>query len=363
MFKSYLIAFNAVSAVGWAAVLFLTLSTLADRSTPLPSDSFQTNDFSRKLVSLVYPYVPPSHSASWSVLAPVQSLAALEVLHSLFGLVHSAFPTTLMQVFSRLFLVWAIVARFPSTHLTPFYTTMVLAWSIAEVPRYTYYVLSLMTRAPPGLTWLRYTAFYVLYPLGAASEAFIVLSTIPEWKNNQYLNWNLEALVKAVMLLVWTPSISYNSPWHDFLLTPSARLTGPVRPYDADAVESTWKERPTIQGRKKEMIIQFKDLCLLSTQNTASVRNIRVLERFKLNRFTERKSPQMISTYAVHTSIGHIMMWYRVLKIDIARGFPCKLAYQSKTICASHSSIQEHDTTREISMGGFSAPGLFAAPM
>ena len=55
-------------------------------------------------------------------------------------------------------------------------------------------------------------------------------------------------------------------------------------------------------------------------------------------------------------------MWYRVLKIDIARGFPCKLAYQSKTICASHSSIQEHDTTREISMGGFSAPEVVCSP-
>lgn len=254
MSRSYLVAFNAASAVGWAAVLFLTLNALADRSTSLASDAAATNDLSRKLVSLVASYVPPSHSASWSVVAPVQSLAALEVLHVLFRLVRSPLPTTLMQVSSRLILVWAIVARFPSTHLNPFYTTMVLAWSLTEVPRYTYYALSLMgTQVPPVLTWLRYTTFYVLYPLGAGSEALVALSTIPEWKNGQYLNWNLEALVKAGMVLLWIPGMSYNWFWSEFLLISSARLMGHVHSHDADAAESPWKKRPTIEdGRKKE---------------------------------------------------------------------------------------------------------------
>ncbi|KAF8546170.1 hypothetical protein OG21DRAFT_1502042 [Imleria badia] len=61
-----------------------------------------------------------TYAHSWSVLTPVQSLAALEVVHVAVGL---PIPTTLMQVSSRI-LVWAIVVRFPSTHASPIYTTM-----------------------------------------------------------------------------------------------------------------------------------------------------------------------------------------------------------------------------------------------
>jgi very-long-chain (3R)-3-hydroxyacyl-CoA dehydratase len=113
-----------------------------------------------------------------------------------------------MQVSSRLILVWAIVARFPSTHSNPFYTTMVLAWSLTEVPRYIYYVLGLAgIAAPAWMTWLRYSTFYVLYPIGAGSEALVALSTIPEWQNGQYVNWILEDWIKAGMVLIWIPGL------------------------------------------------------------------------------------------------------------------------------------------------------------
>jgi very-long-chain (3R)-3-hydroxyacyl-CoA dehydratase len=36
----------------------------------------------------------------------------LEVLHALFGWVRSPLPTTVMQVASRLFLVWGVADRF-----------------------------------------------------------------------------------------------------------------------------------------------------------------------------------------------------------------------------------------------------------
>lgn len=212
----YLAAFNAVSAVGWAYVLFLTASALLNESTyaylplrfPWSFMPTATNDLSRYLVSLIAPYVPPTHSASWSVLAPVQTLATLEVVHVLLGLVRSPLPTTVIQVSSRLILVWGIVARFPNTHINPFYTTMLLAWSLTEVIRYSYYVLSLAgAQVPFWLTWLRYTTFYFLYPLGAGSEALVALSTIPEWKNGRYTNWSPEAWAKAAMVLIWIPGL------------------------------------------------------------------------------------------------------------------------------------------------------------
>jgi very-long-chain (3R)-3-hydroxyacyl-CoA dehydratase len=159
--------FNVVSAGGWALVL-VALAALPART--------------------------------WSVLAPVQSLAALEVVHVLAGRVRSPLPTTLVQVASRLILVWAIVARFDATHASPVYTTMVVAWSLTEVPRYAYYALP---RPPPWLTWLRYSTFYLLYPLGAGSEALLALSTISEWQHG----WSLEDWLKAAMVVVWIPGL------------------------------------------------------------------------------------------------------------------------------------------------------------
>lgn len=206
----YLIAFNVVSAVGWSVVLVVTLAGIASTTTTTTTTTpIVTNAFSTRLASLLVPYVPATYSYSWSVLAPVQSLAALEVLHVLLRLVRSPLPTTFMQVSSRLILIWAIVARFSSTHANPIYTTMVLAWSLTEVPRYSYYALGLIgLHPPPWLTWIRYSTFYILYPLGAGSEALLALSTISEWQHGLYAIWSLEDWLKAAMVFIWIPGTS-----------------------------------------------------------------------------------------------------------------------------------------------------------
>ena len=91
--------------------------------------------------------------------------------------------TTLMQVASRFLLVHLIASpwAFPfSTRHSPAYTTMLLAWSVTEVIRYSYFVFSLSGVGVPKLwTWLRYNTFLVLYPLGITSECWLVYQAIP----------------------------------------------------------------------------------------------------------------------------------------------------------------------------------------
>lgn len=86
-----------------------------------------------------------------------------------------------MQVASRFLLVWGIAYNFPqTTQHNPAYATMLLAWSFTEVVRYSYFVFSLSGIGVPKLwTWLRYNTFLVLYPLGVASECWLVYSAIP----------------------------------------------------------------------------------------------------------------------------------------------------------------------------------------
>ena len=80
-----------------------------------------------------------------------------------------------MQVASRLVVVWLVVDLFPdATAPSPFYSSMLLAWSTSEVIRYSYFVLNLGYGVPDFVTWLRYNAFFVLYPVGIGSEMVMV---------------------------------------------------------------------------------------------------------------------------------------------------------------------------------------------
>ncbi|KAH7910590.1 PTPLA-domain-containing protein [Hygrophoropsis aurantiaca] len=221
--RFYLILFNGISGMGWTYVLFLAMSTLFDPSNAVKYDSLDylnpilpyikpvsqsTNQISASIASLLRQYIPSVYSSTFFALLPVQSLAILEVVHVLLGLVRSPLPTTLMQVSSRLFCVWAIVVRYPATHTNPIYTTMISAWALTEVPRYMFYMISLMGVEPPkALVWLRYSTFYILYPLGASSEAFLMLSTIPEWANNAWVSWAPEDYVRAGLFCIWWPGL------------------------------------------------------------------------------------------------------------------------------------------------------------
>ncbi|KAK0773576.1 hypothetical protein LTS02_010951 [Friedmanniomyces endolithicus] len=87
--------------------------------------------------------------------------------------------TTVMQVASRFLLVWLIAYFFPTTVAqSPAYTSMLLAWSVTEVVRYSYFAVNLAYGGVPfWLTWVRYNAFFVLYPLGIGSECWLVWSS------------------------------------------------------------------------------------------------------------------------------------------------------------------------------------------
>jgi very-long-chain (3R)-3-hydroxyacyl-CoA dehydratase len=103
-----------------------------------------------------------------------------------------------MQVASRFLLVHLIAHPFPeTTRKSPAYSTMLLAWSFTEVVRYSYFVFNLSGVGVPKLwTWLRYNTFLVLYPLGVASECWLVWRAIsPASKENELFGYGLYAVL------------------------------------------------------------------------------------------------------------------------------------------------------------------------
>ena len=90
----------------------------------------------------------------------------------------------------------------PDVVSSMFYTTMLLAWSITEVIRYSYFYLNLQgtgaNAVPDWLSWLRYNTFFALYPLGIGSECGIIWKTSMDgelekvqWADEEVVKWAL----------------------------------------------------------------------------------------------------------------------------------------------------------------------------
>ncbi|KAK7961049.1 tyrosine phosphatase-like protein [Apiospora saccharicola] len=147
----YLITYNAVSFLLWT---YLTLRTV--RVLVLGPD---TDEYDDAAAGSLYRQLP------FPLLAFTQTLASLEVAHAALGLVGASVATTALQIGGK-----NLVVRGPTGFLG-----CVLAWGCSEMIRYAFFVGQLLRGEPFGwVQWLRYNAFLVLYPVGLASEAWLV---------------------------------------------------------------------------------------------------------------------------------------------------------------------------------------------
>ena len=120
-----------------------------------------------------------------------------------------------MQTFTRWFIVWVILdfVAVPKAQFSWAFVSMTMAWTSIEVVRYSYYVLHLLDGAPTWLTWSRYSFFYLLYPIGALSEAYLVYLSLDQIYES--LGWGF---YYTAMLIVYayppgTPLLLYNRGW------------------------------------------------------------------------------------------------------------------------------------------------------
>lgn len=140
MKDTYLIAYNLAQFFGWVAILF---------------------------------------TGRLDLLMWFQTIQLFEVVHCMIGFVKSSAFQTLMQIISRIIIVWFALVPFPETRQTIGLDMILWAWPIAETTRYIYYALNLMKLNLYIVTWARYTFFIVLYPLGVSGE-FLILMKLKE---------------------------------------------------------------------------------------------------------------------------------------------------------------------------------------
>ncbi|KAH8704122.1 putative phosphatase-like protein [Talaromyces proteolyticus] len=178
--RIYLFLYNLISFGLWASCTLRTALLLPEQLQ---------NGFNTNTISAIFAQVFP-------LLALTQSLAALEILHSLIGLVRAPVVTTAMQVASRFLVVWGVmftfhegaeyVASVPSgagilgnEGVTQYgdyaFLGCMFAWGITECIRYGFFAMQLAGVGVPGFwLWLRYNTFFVLYPIGISSECVLI---------------------------------------------------------------------------------------------------------------------------------------------------------------------------------------------
>ncbi|KAI1235251.1 hypothetical protein IHE44_0002891 [Lamprotornis superbus] len=103
-----------------------------------------------------------------------QTLALMEIMNSLIGLVRSPLIPSVVQVFGRNFVLFVILGSLEEMQSKPVVFFIFYFWSITELFRYPYYMLSCIGIEWKPLTWLRYTVWIPLYPLGGLAEGVFV---------------------------------------------------------------------------------------------------------------------------------------------------------------------------------------------
>lgn len=170
---------------------------------------FEWNGTTNPRLAVLYWHLRNTYAYMGDFVAATQTLALLEIVHAALGLVRSPIPTTVVQVGSRLWSVWGVTYLFPSAATSPFYPTMIFAWSVTETIRYAFYAEQLLIEGSANsepswqLLWARYTTFYALYPLGAGSEIACMVYTLPPL--NPTAIWDVRAYAYLALALLWVP--------------------------------------------------------------------------------------------------------------------------------------------------------------
>ena len=162
MRQGYLFLYNMVQWGGWAMIAF---------------DFCQTGGYlSDQGQVLLYSF---------------QLLAIMEVVHAFLGIVRTSPLTTFIQVFGRLQVLLIHHNIVPEARDSFGIIPMVLAWSSVEIVRYLFLALNVIGIAPYPLLWLRYSLFYVLYPIGVYGEMKVIYDSLDRIEAEKFMSFDL----------------------------------------------------------------------------------------------------------------------------------------------------------------------------
>ena len=178
----YLFLYNFIQFCGWC-LFFFKVTYYVINSIPLQEIYLNTH----------------------LILECCQYGASLEIIHAILGIVKSNIFATAIQILGRIIIVF-ILYFFPSSVSNGFFL-LSFGWSLIEMVRYFYYILSLLQKnfgnfnIPYLLIWCRYSFFVVLYPIGVSGEIISVWNAKKDFRN--YTLWKNSNLKITLADLVY----------------------------------------------------------------------------------------------------------------------------------------------------------------
>jgi hypothetical protein len=127
----YLVGYNVVAAVLWGLTLFRAVNWCI---AVLENGGFQDRESYASFQAQVLPF-----------LIPAQSVALLEIVHSLTRLVSSPILTTTLQVLSRIFVLYGFLIPVHIVH--PGVALCVISWSLVEIPRFDLLLITALSQS------------------------------------------------------------------------------------------------------------------------------------------------------------------------------------------------------------------------
>ncbi|RZF49265.1 hypothetical protein LSTR_LSTR002886 [Laodelphax striatellus] len=151
--------------------------------------------------------MPGTYDAVGTVMKFCQLIQFLEVMHPLFGYTTGSTCIAFAQVTGRAAILFVMIDAEPRMQSKPVVFYLFLIWSIIEIVRYPFYIAQIFKLNVSFLTWLRYSVWIPLYPLGILCEGIIILRNIPYFEETNRFTlslpnaWNFTFHCPTVMKL------------------------------------------------------------------------------------------------------------------------------------------------------------------
>ncbi|CAL8092997.1 unnamed protein product [Orchesella dallaii] len=172
-----------------------------------------------------------------------QTMQALEIIHPLMGFTKTSVPVAFLQIGGRALILFGIVQAEERLHDEPAVFWLFFFWSLAEVFRYPFYMLQIYERKVYFVTWLRYSAWIFLYPLGITSECVVIFSAITYFvETGRY---------SVTLPNSWNFSFSFPTIMRLYLLFG-------VFPVSYALICNMWRSRTKVLGKSRSVITKQK---------------------------------------------------------------------------------------------------------
>ncbi|XP_020285949.1 very-long-chain (3R)-3-hydroxyacyl-CoA dehydratase [Pseudomyrmex gracilis] len=162
-------------------------------------------------------FMKETYAAVGNIFKFIQLLQFLEVMHPLFGYTKTSTLLSFLQVGGRAFILFCMIDAESRMQVKPVVFYLFVVWSTIEVVRYPYYIMRLLNIEIAFLTWLRYTIWIPLYPLGFMCEGIIIMRNIPYFEETQKFTISLPntynfalhfpTFMRLYLLILFLPTI------------------------------------------------------------------------------------------------------------------------------------------------------------